>query len=64
MNTFLKQAEELLDKIYNLSSILKQYCRINKDIEEISHICTLVEYLCNEIDNLYCIFLNFDDKEI
>lgn len=63
MESRLKQAEGLSNKIYNLSSILKQYCKINQDIEEVSHIYTLVEYLHKDIDNLYSIFINFDDEK-
>jgi hypothetical protein len=66
MEEKLKEMGELSEKIYNLSSVLKEYCKTNsKGIEEIANIYSLVEYMHNNIDILNNTFINMDfqDKE-
>ena len=55
----VNKIEELAEKIYNLSSILKQYCRTNvENLEEVTKISTLVDYLHNDADKLNSILIN------
>ncbi len=53
MEKNLEELKLLSEKIYNLSSILKEYCKTNPNkIEEIANLYSLVEYLHNNIDIL------------
>jgi len=59
MEKELKELTFFAEKIYNLSSILKEYCKTNSnDIEEIANLYSLVEYLHNNIDILNNVFIN------
>lgn len=61
MEQKLGEIVPLAEKIYNLSSILKEYCKINSNcIEEIYNLYSLVEYLHNDIDTLNNIFINME----
>lgn len=61
MKKELEEIKLLADKIYNLSSVLKDYCKTNSnDIEEIANLFSLVEYLHNNIDILNNTFINID----
>lgn len=61
MEQKLEEIASLSEKIYNLSAILKEYCKTNpNDIEEIYNLYSLVEYLHSNIDTLYSIFINID----
>ncbi len=61
MEKKLKELTLLSEKIYNISSILKEYCKIHSnDIEETSKIYSLVEYLHKDIDIINRIFINMD----
>lgn len=61
MEQKLKELKLLAEKIYNLSSILKEYCKTNSTgIEEVANLYTLVEYLHDNIDSLNSIFININ----
>jgi hypothetical protein len=64
MDKKLEELKSLAEKIYNLSSILKNYCKTNfNDIEEVANLYPLVEYLYSNIDTLNSIFINMDLKK-
>lgn len=55
------ELSKLADKIYNLSSVLKEYSKNHyEDINEVANIYCLVEYLHANIDTLNSIFINMD----
>lgn len=60
-----KQSEELrllAEKTYNLSTILKDYCKTNSNnIEEVANLYSLVEYLHDNVDKMNSIFINTSD---
>ena len=59
MDKKIDELRRLAEKIYNLSSVLKEYCENNTNsIEEIANISPLVEYLHSNIDTLNSIFIN------
>lgn len=59
MDKKIDELRRLAEKIYNLSSILKGYCKNNtNNTEEIANISPLVEYLHSNIDTLNSIFIN------
>lgn len=59
MEQDLEKITALAAKIYNLSSVLKEYCKTNSNgIEEIDTLYTLVEYLHSNADILNSIFIN------
>ena len=59
MDKNLEKLKLLTEKIYNLSSVLKEYCKTNSnDIEEVENLYSLVEYLHNNIDILNITFIN------
>lgn len=61
MKKKLEELTKLADKIYNLSSILKDYCKTNSnDIEEVANLYSLAEYLHRNIDMLNSIFINME----
>ena len=61
MERKLEELKLLAEKIYNLSSILKEYCKNNSNyIEEVSNLYSLVEYLHENIDILNSIFININ----
>lgn len=61
MDEKILELSKLSEKIYNLSSILKEYCKNNpEDIEEIAQLYSLVEYLHANIDKLNFNFINMN----
>ena len=59
MDKKLEEMAQLTEKIYNLSFVLKEYCKVNPDdIEEIRILYSLVESMYNNIDILNCFFIN------
>ena len=54
----LKYAQRLADRIYNISSVLKDYSQKHKYIEEIRHQSPIIEYLHDNTDKLNCLFIN------
>jgi len=61
MDQKTEELKQLSEKIYNLSVVLKDYCKTNSnDIEEIFNLYSLVEYLHNNIDKLNNIFINME----
>ena len=61
MEKKLEEPALLADKIYNLSCILKEYCKINPNmIEDIANLYPLVEYIHHNIDILNSIFININ----
>lgn len=59
MEENFEELKILADKSYHLCCILKEYCKIHYyDIEEMSHMYTLIEYLLDNIDTLNSIFIN------
>ena len=61
MDKKLEELTMLSDKIYNLSSVLKDYCKANSNaIEEIANLYSVVEHLHDNIDMLNSIFINMD----
>ena len=61
MDKNLEKLKLLTEKIYNLSSVLKEYCKTNSNnIEEVANLYSLIEYLHSNIDTLNSIFINVD----
>ena len=61
MDKKLEELKLLAEKIYNLSSVLRNYCKTNSNnIEEIENLCPLIEYIHNNINTLNSIFINMD----
>lgn len=61
MDKNLEELKALAEKIYNLSSILNDYCKTNSNyIEEVANLYSLVEYLHKNIDKLNSIFIYMD----
>lgn len=61
MEQNLEELKMLSERIYHLSSILKEYCKTNPDdIFEIEILYSLVEYLHKNIDNMNSIFININ----
>lgn len=59
MEENFEELKILADKSYHLCCILKDFCKIHYyDIEEMSNMYTLIEYLLDNIDNLNSIFIN------
>ncbi len=49
-------------RIYNTIVVLCYFCNEQQEIEEISNITPIVNYLMRESDNLYADLLNFNDN--
>ncbi len=54
----MEKAAKLAEKIYNISSILQQYCRINDEDFEVAKISTLVDCIYQNADYLNAAFIN------
>lgn len=64
MEKKLEELTLLANKIYNLSSILKEYCENNSNnIQEIANLYSLAEYMHDSIDKLNWIFINMEIPE-
>ncbi len=50
-------------RIYNTVVVLCYFCNEQQEIEEISNITPIVNYLMRESDNLYADLLNFNDND-
>ncbi len=62
MKSKIETPDQLAEKIYNLTSILKQHCCANTEkLEEVAQISTMVDYLYDCADRLNVIFLNSDE---
>lgn len=61
MEQKLEELKMLADKSYNLSCILKNYCKNNSnDIEEVANLYPLVTYLHSNIDMINGIFIDIE----
>ncbi len=55
----METQKQLAEKIYNLSSILKQHCKTNEEnLEEVAIISTLAECIHKNADRLNVQFIN------
>ena len=45
--------KQICEKIYNTSVLLDNYCKNNKQAEEIQNISPIIEYLRKQSDKLY-----------
>lgn len=50
-------------RIYNIVVVLSYFCNEQLEIEELSNIAPIVNYLRRESDNLYADLLELDDNE-
>ncbi len=50
-------------RIYNIVVVLSYFCNEQPDIEELSNIAPIVNYLRRESDNLYADLLNFNNND-
>jgi len=50
-------------RIYNTAVVLCYFCNDQQEIEELSNITPIVNYLRRESDNLYADLLNLDDND-
>ncbi|MDD3594469.1 MAG: hypothetical protein PHX18_07575 [Candidatus Gastranaerophilales bacterium] len=61
MNNKIEELALLSERIYNLSSVLKEYCKANNnDLDEILNLYSLVEYLHDNIDKLNDLFIDME----
>lgn len=50
-------------RIYNIVVVLSYFCNEQLEIEELSNIAPIVNYLRRESDNLYADLLNLNDED-
>lgn len=55
-----KQMASLADSIYNIGIVLKAFCSVNTDIEEIQNLSPVLIDMQKSADLLNSIFINYD----
>ena len=58
-----KQLTKLINKIYKLTIIADFYCSSQNEIEELSYLIPIMNYIRYLSDNLNCIFIEYPAKD-